>query len=236
MRPRFSVRIKHPCFLTSLEMPRLSVPAKVGWREEFSRICEGEPESPLSHKNTRPVKEEEKLPVLVIPAPREPRPSYRTAINRLTTRQVLLENTYKCHTRFGTHYQYTRFFLRPRDTLPDELLISPRFVRRVWKVDSGIPRPKWIDHESFKAFSISTFSVHALESEVRLCQTYYADKHENQVIGNKLLAWAEAVAAVSVGPSNDEGGSIWPAQTPPRQSPQARSVRAHAVRIHHNVF
>ncbi|KAJ7777631.1 hypothetical protein DFH07DRAFT_766382 [Mycena maculata] len=143
----------------------------------------------------------------------EPRDSLETAINRLTTRQVLLENTYKCHQHTGTHYQYSRFWLRPCDDLPDEFRMGPLFIHRIWREDSGKRRPKWIDHENYEPYSISTFSVHALEME-----------------GKKLLAWAAAVVPPSV--DVNEAGSIWPAQTPSRKSLQVKSTRVRSERIH----
>ncbi|KAJ7875474.1 hypothetical protein B0H14DRAFT_2568636 [Mycena olivaceomarginata] len=146
---------------------------------------------------------------------RKPLPSLATCIVAMTTRQVLLENVYKAHSRSGTHYQYSRFHLRPHDDLAEEYLTGPLFIRRVWSVHSGTPRPRWIDHENYKAFSIHTFSVHALESEVRLCQEYYATMPENQAVQKKLIAWATAVVPKST--CNDESGSLWPAQTPPRK-------------------
>ncbi|KAJ6506493.1 hypothetical protein C8R45DRAFT_969849 [Mycena sanguinolenta] len=161
-------------------------------RDEFVRALEGAapgfPESPLSHKNTRPVlvepPEDKEEPVVHVPKPpdSEPRVSYATAINGLGPRQVLLENTYKCHKRTGTHYKYTRFFLRPRPGLPDDLLISPRFVRHIWTVNSGKPCPVWIAHERHQPFSVSTFSVHALDLEVRFCTKFYSRYPENRAV------------------------------------------------------
>ncbi|KAJ7871993.1 hypothetical protein B0H14DRAFT_3131690 [Mycena olivaceomarginata] len=181
-------------------------------------------ESPLHHKN--PVTDgdaeddesapgKEKLPPVTAVWKRKPLPSLATCIVAMTTRQVLLENVYKAHSRSGTHYQYSRFHLRPHDNLAEEYLTGPLFIRRVWSVHSGTPRPRWIDHENYKAFSIHTFSVHALESEVRLCQEYYATMPENQAVQKKLIAWATAVVPKST--CNDESGSLWPAQTPPRK-------------------
>ncbi|KAJ7861108.1 hypothetical protein B0H14DRAFT_2576250 [Mycena olivaceomarginata] len=157
----------------------------------------------------------QKLPPVTAVWKRKPLPSLATCIVAMTMRQVLLENVYKAHGRSGTHYQYTRFHLRPRGDLAGEYLIGPLFIRRVWSVHSGTPRPRWIDHENYKAFSIHTFSVHALESEVRLCQEYYATMPENQAVQKKLIAWATAVVPKST--CNDESGSLWPAQTPPRK-------------------
>ncbi|KAJ6474794.1 hypothetical protein C8R45DRAFT_1010592, partial [Mycena sanguinolenta] len=159
-------------------------------RDEFVRALEGAapgfPESPLSYKHPKrvPVEPPKDKEEPVVPKPRvsEPRVSYPTAINGLGPRQVLLENTFKCHKRTGTHYQYTRFFLRPRPGLPDDLLISPRFVRRIWTVNSGKPRPVWIAHERHQPFSVSTFSVHALDLEVRFCKKFYSHYPGNRAI------------------------------------------------------
>ncbi|KAJ6451831.1 hypothetical protein C8R47DRAFT_1169716 [Mycena vitilis] len=215
---------------------------KVLLRIEHIELSEGEtrdwpfPESPLSHKNSSPPKErvhENELPPPALRRAREPRQDRQIYINRLTTRQVLLENTYKCHKRTGTHYQYTRIFVRSRTDLDDEFLKSPRFVRRIWRVDSDVPRPKWIDHEAFAPFSISTYSLnHALESEVRLCQDYYVHLKENRAVARKLLTWAAAVVPPTVHSTRDEACSLWPAQTPPRCSGNGRARRARGERIH----
>ncbi|KAF7336168.1 hypothetical protein MVEN_02164200 [Mycena venus] len=239
---RTAFRLRIHSFLTLTNpMAQLFIKDKVGGNDEFKQICEdqftGFPESPLRHKNSplhEPIHEAENLSTTKWPPPDKPRPSHRAYMNRLAARQVLLENTYKCHKRTGTHYQYTRLHIRARHNLKKEFLKSPRFIRRVWRTDSDIPRPKWIDHENYTPFAISTYTIHALETEVRLCQEYYADLPHNRAVANKLLAWAAAVVPPSIECDNAKG-SLWPAKTPPSSALKTHST-AHMERIHHTVY
>ncbi|KAK7037072.1 hypothetical protein R3P38DRAFT_3183141 [Favolaschia claudopus] len=190
--------------------------------------CAAAPDSPLFHKTSQPAKPSPKPK----PPSNKPRPSHDAYMARLAPRQVLVENTYKCHKRSGTHYQYSRFFLRPRFGLKDELLRSPRFVRRVWVADPEKHRPAWIDHEKHAPFSVSTYSIHALETEIRLCQDYYADLPENRAVAKRLLTWAGNVVPPSV-VIDDNETSLWAARTPQKIRLPSRSTRKRAERIHH---
>ncbi|KAJ6629614.1 hypothetical protein B0H10DRAFT_1292664 [Mycena sp. CBHHK59/15] len=193
-------------------MPYLFVVEKVGWRDDFNQPWEGTgedytglsprmerlllpfPESPLRHKNPelpKPPRQEEKSSLRERSLDPEPRMD-RSYVHRLTSRQVLLENTYNFDTETQTHIQYTRFWIRPIHSIATILHSSPRFVRRQWKPASDMPRPKWIDHEKYPLGSVVTYSVKALETEVRHC-TYYVNQSVNSEVANALWTWALAV-------------------------------------------
>ncbi|KAJ7459231.1 hypothetical protein FB451DRAFT_1272253 [Mycena latifolia] len=240
-------------------MPYLFVPQNQGWRDEPNQPWEGNgedytdglsprmerlllpfPESPLRHKNpeaAEPLPEEENPLIENRAQSPEPRQSRDTYIHRLTSRQVLLENTYRFDKHSKTHYQYTRFWIFPSDQIADEFHMSPKFIRREWKVDSDVPRPKWIDHEKSPAGSISSYSVHALESEIRKCQYWYVENPFNQDVSQKLWEWAVAVTPTIVFFNfGSDPLALWQAETPERRAPVPRSTRRRAERIHHNVY
>ncbi|KAJ7695250.1 hypothetical protein B0H14DRAFT_3174899 [Mycena olivaceomarginata] len=195
-------------------------------RDKFKQMCEDVsltfPESPLHHKifpPNEPVLQKTEAPPPKWPPPGEPCPDQEVFMKRLALHQVLLQNTYKAHKRSGTHYQYSRFYLRDQRGLKKQLLQSPRFFRRAWVEDPDARRPVWIDHENYAPFSVATYSIHALESEAK-----------------KLLAWAAAVVPHSI-PADPETGELWPARTPPNSvcKPPV-TARARVERIHHKVI
>ncbi|KAJ6608890.1 hypothetical protein B0H10DRAFT_1955015 [Mycena sp. CBHHK59/15] len=245
-------------------MPYLFVAEKLGYCDDFNQPWEGTgedytelsprmarlllpfPESPLKHKNPEdpelPGNRDLKLPLRQRSISPEPQMD-RNYVHQLTSRQVLLENTYKFDTarisrdlqEINTHFQYTRFWICPLKNIPTILHSSPRFVRRQWKSDSGVPRPKWIDHEKFAPGSVVSYSVKALESEIRHC-TYYSNQPVNcGQVANALWTWALAVTPRSIIPAAVDD-SIWPAKTPPRRERELRSTRRRAERHHHNIY
>ncbi|KAJ7458563.1 hypothetical protein FB451DRAFT_1273444 [Mycena latifolia] len=236
-------------------MPYLFVAEKKGWRDEFNQPWEGTgddytdglsprmarlllpfPESPLLHKN--PEAREEREPSPERRRSPSPDPELRDRayyLHRMTTRQVLLENMYTFDESTGTHSQLTTFWIRPRSNIADEFHSSPQFVRHQWTVDSAVPRPQWMTYENYPA-GISSYSVHALESQVRKCSTY-ANKSANDNVANDLRAWAHAMVPRSLRAVNPDNSNIfWPAVTPSGRARTARSTRARAERYHHDIY
>ncbi|KAF8214953.1 hypothetical protein K438DRAFT_2008466 [Mycena galopus ATCC 62051] len=199
----------------------LFIAEDAGGPDEFRELCENEsagcPESPLHYKVSppKPIQKAKLLPRPKWPPKGTPRPSHKTFMKHLAPREVLVENTFKAHKRTGTHYLYTRFWLRPRDDLDPDLLVSPQFVCRIWIASSGKPRPAWIDHERHTPFSVATYLICALEIELRKCQDTYAD----------MPAWAKAILPPSV-PQDDVSGVIWEAKTPPTSPRRAQVMPA----------
>ncbi|KAJ7645363.1 hypothetical protein B0H17DRAFT_1216039 [Mycena rosella] len=161
-------------------MPYLFVAEKKGWRDDFGQPWEGTgedyselsprmarlllpfPESPLRYKNPEDeaaIKEEENLPSPAHSPSPEPRESRETHISHLTTRQVLLENSYRFYKASGIHYMDTCLWILPRRNIAEEFHHSPTFVRRKWREKSDGTRPDWVYYDS-------SYSIKALESEV----------------------------------------------------------------------
>ncbi|KAJ6613239.1 hypothetical protein B0H10DRAFT_1951639 [Mycena sp. CBHHK59/15] len=134
-----------------------------------------------------------------------------------------------------THFQYTRFWIRPLKNILTILHSSPQFVCRQWKPDSGVPRLKWIVHEKFVPGSVVSYSVKTLESEICHC-TYYSNQSVNcGQVANALWTWAFAVTPRLFIPAAVED-SIWPAKTSPRREWELRSTRRRAERHDHNIY
>ncbi|KAJ7679629.1 hypothetical protein B0H17DRAFT_1182285 [Mycena rosella] len=238
-------------------MPYLFVAERQGWRDDFNQPWEGTgedytelsprmaefllpfPESPLRHKNPEAEEPVEQTPPVIerTPSP-EPRQDRDTYIARLTTRQVLLENTYRFDKSYGgVHFQYTRFYINPCGNVAEEFHVSPKFLRRQWKVKSGLPRPKWIDHEKHPAGSISSYSIHALEMEVRNVQYRYVENPMNQEVHLELWNWALGVTPSSFNQlSASDPMALWLPDTPPSRERKLRSTRNRAKRVHHNIY
>ncbi|KAJ7149300.1 hypothetical protein C8R43DRAFT_1128654 [Mycena crocata] len=210
-------------------MPYLFVAEKKGWRDEFNQPWEGIgedyteltprtarimlpfPESPLQHKNPElmePAKEGTES-YTRSPSPEIPR-TPASYLREMTTRQVLVENTYEFNEAAQIHYQYTRFLITPRRDVAEKFQISPRFVRRQWSPNSAAQRPKWMQYKDHPHGQTS-LSVHALESEVRNCD-WYMTRPVNDDVAEDLLEWAFTVTPRSI--RNVHPETLWPAQTP----------------------
>jgi hypothetical protein len=68
----------------------------------------------------------------------------------------------------------SRFWIRPRSQLPDNLQASPEFVRKEWSSNIGTAPPAWIESDHDTVF----WAVETLQYTVRIA-THCAKKPAN---------------------------------------------------------